>query len=122
MKKFFYFRDQAAAGDDDDSSASVMVPIDDITGIVSRNATQVNVYFNSQQNVAVDEDGETIIADFAALTITQDRNKFVTKALVEAMNNGPHHEGITVIADDQLSTYLVPDITACTLTMASAVK
>ena len=122
MKKFFYFRDQAAAGDDDDSSASVMVPIDDITGIVSRNATQVNVYFNSQQNVAVDEDGETIIADFAALTITQDINKFVTKALVEAMNNGPHHEGITVIADDQLSTYLVPDITACTLTMASAVK
>ena len=121
MKKFFYFRDQAAAGDDDDASASVMVPIDDICGIISRSATQVNVYFNSQQNVSVDEDGESMTADMAALTITQDRNKFVTKALVEAMNNGPHHEGITVVADDQLSTYLVADITACSLTMATAV-
>jgi len=122
MKKFFYFRDQAAAGDDDDTSASVMVPIDDITGIVSRSATQVNVHFKSQQNVSVGADGEVAQADQAALTITSDRNKFVTRALVEAMNNGPHHEGITVVADDQLSTYLVPEITAVTLTMNAAAK
>ena len=122
MKRFFYFRDQAAAGDDDDASASVMVPIDDICGIVSQSATQVNVYFKSQKNVSAGADGEAIQADSAVLTVTQDRNKFVTRALVRAMNHGPHHDGVTVIADDQLGTYIVPEITACTLSVAAEIK
>ena len=44
------------------------------------------------------------------------------KAIVEAMNNGPHEDGITIIADAVNSTYLVPQIASLTGTVAAVIS
>ena len=120
MKRFFYFRDETTAGADDDVNASIMVPVDDITGMNAQAATKLDIFFKSQTSIAAGAEGNVVIADSVRLTVTTETQKGVMKAIVEAMNSGPHHEGITVIADDQLSTYLVPQITACDITVAAA--
>jgi hypothetical protein len=121
MKRFFYFRDEVAAGDDDDAQASILVPIDDITGMNAQAATKLDIYFSSQANIQPGADGEVVVSDSVRLTVTTETQKGVMKALVQAMNSGPHHEGITIVADDQLGKYLVPEITACDITVAATV-
>lgn len=121
MKRFFYFRDETAIGDDDDANASILVPIDDITGMNAQAATKLDIYFSSQANIQPGADGEVVVSDSVRLTVTTETQKGVMKALVEAMNSGPHHEGITIVADDQLGKYLVPEITACDITVAATV-
>ena len=121
MKRFFYFRPEGTAEDDDAQGDSMLVPVEDITGMEATGATTMDIYFKSLNNIASGNSlgGEVVVQDKVSLTVTTQTQKSVMKAIVEAMNNGPHEDGITVIADDVNSTYLVSQITSLTGSVAS---
>ena len=119
MQRYFYFRDVTAIADDDDTQSSVMINVKDIKGMNAPTATTLDIYFQSNGNNKPGAVGNAVLSDSVQLTVTTDLAKGVMKSIVEAMNAGPHHEGITTIADDVLGTYLVPEITACTITIAA---
>ena len=92
MERFFYIRDAADEVDDDSSADSVMVPVKNITAIApGTDIDELDLWFISGKN-------ETH-ASRARLTVTRGRLKQVTAAIVSAMNAGPNHDGVTVIAD-----------------------
>jgi len=122
MKRFFYFRPEGTIGNDDAQGDSMLVPVEDITGMEATGATALDVYFKSTNNVMGGGQGEVVIQDKVSLTVTTQTQKSVMKAIVEAMNNGPHEDGITVIADDVNSTYLVPEIASLTGTVAAVIS
>ena len=96
MKRYFYFRDVADEADDDDNSSSVMVPVDRITGMGSTTITTIDIYYKNVKN----EQGN----DYVRLTCTRGKLKKVMADLISAMNAGPHHDGVTVIADAMTTT------------------
>jgi hypothetical protein len=96
MKRYFYFRDVADEADDDDNSSSVMVPVDRITGIGSITITSIRIYYKNVKNEQSN--------DFVTLTCTRGKLKEVIADLISAMNAGPHHDGVTVIADKMTTT------------------
>ena len=122
MKRFFYFRPEGTLGNDDAQGDSMLVPVEDITGMEATGATTMDLYFKSTNNMVAGGQGEVVIQDSVSLTVTTQTQKVVMKAIVEAMNNGPHEDGITVIADDVNSTYLVPQIASLTGTVASVLS
>ena len=122
MKRFWYFRDTATIGDDDDNAQSIMVPVADLVGFQAASDTTVDIYFKPQLSDTGGVPG-SIINDKVQLTVNTAKRKEVMKALAEATNQGPHSDGITIIADDVNSTYLTSDITAvASLTVASQVS
>jgi Trp operon repressor len=124
MKRYFYFRDVADEINDDDASASLMLPVENITGIGPASITTLNVYHKNVQNNQQN--------DFVQLTVTRGKLKDVCAELVAAMNGGPHHDGVTVVADIATTTngstsiqgndktvqarFLSNDITSCAIT------
>ena len=122
MKRFFYFRPEGTLGNDDAQGDSMLVPVEDITGMEATGATTMDIYFKSTNNMMGGGQGEVVIQDKVSLTVTTQTQKSVMKAIVEAMNNGPHEDGITVIADDVNSTYLVPQIASLTGTVAAVIS
>jgi len=122
MKRFFYFRPEGTLGNDDAQGDSMLVPVEDITGMEATGATTMDLYFKSTNNMSAGGQGEVVIQDSVSLTVTTETQKSVMKAIVEAMNNGPHEDGITVIADDVNSTYLVPQIASLTSTVAAVIS
>lgn len=92
MERYFYIRDVADEVDDDDHGTSVMVPVKNITAIAPGSAiTELDVWFRSGKNESH--------ASNARLTVTRGKLKEVTAAIVSAMNAGPSHDGVTVLAD-----------------------
>ena len=122
MKRFFYFRPEGTLGNDDAQGDSMLVPVEDITGMEATGATTMDLYFKSTNNMSAGGLGEVVIQDKVTLTVTTQTQKSVMKAIVEAMNNGPHEDGITIIADDVNSTYLVPEIASLTSTVAAVIS
>ena len=122
MKRFFYFRPEGTIGNDDAQGDSMLVPVEDITGMEATGATTMDLYFKSTNNMSAGGQGEVVIQDSVSLTVTTETQKVVMKAIVEAMNNGPHEDGITIIADDVNSTYLVPQIASLTSTVAAVIS
>ena len=112
MKRYFYFRTVTAIGDDDSIDDSVLVDVDRIVGFHCVTDTVVQLFFESINNHAGGT-GELIERDNVALTVNTTKTREVIQALAEATNNGPHEDGIIVIADDVTGTYIHPDITAC---------
>ena len=96
MKKYFYFRDVTDEIDDDDASASIVVPVENITGIGPGSITTLNVFFKNAKNDPSN--------DYVTLTVTRGRLKEVMQELVSAMNSGPHSDGFVVVADDVTTT------------------
>ena len=122
MKRFWYFRDTATLADDDDNAQSIMVPVADLVCFQAASDTTVDIYFKPQLSDTGGVPG-SIINDKVQLTVKTAKRKEVMKALAEATNQGPHSDGITIIADDVNSTYLTSDITAvASLTVASQVS
>jgi hypothetical protein len=92
MERYFYFRDVADEIDDDDASASLMIPVKNITAIAPGTAiNELDVWFTAHKNEKHSSN--------ARLTVTRGKLKQVTAAIVSAMNAGPNHDGVTVIAD-----------------------
>ena len=113
MKRFWYFRNPAAIGDDEaETGDSVMLPVDDITGITQDTDTTMIIWFKPQKNQFANGLTGSVNNDFVKLTVLTAKRREIMEALASAMNNGPHDEGITVIADDVTSTYLTSDISA----------
>ena len=111
-KKYFYFRNPSTIGNDDAQTGdSVMVPVEDITGMQAASDTTVDIFFKSQNNWAGGIPGAHI-HDSVQLTVKTAKRREVMEALASATNNGPRDEGIIIIADDVTSTYLTSDITA----------
>ena len=111
MDRYFYFRTVSDIGNDDNIGDSVLVPVDNITGIYGRDDTNIEVYF---ETVAVTSaEGSAIANDFVQLTCASSKTNEIMQAICEAANNGPHEDGITVIADDVTGTYISEHITAC---------
>tara|TARA_R110000744_G_scaffold301472_1_gene410544 strand:+ start:341 stop:712 length:372 start_codon:yes stop_codon:yes gene_type:complete len=123
MKRFFYFRSIAVAADDDSENDSVLVAVEDITGMEATSATGLNIFFKSVNNLSAGgQQGGVVIQDTISLTVVTQTQKSIMKAIVEAMNNGPHEDGITVIADDVTESYIVPEITACGQIITAAIQ
>ena len=122
MKRYWYFRNPTAIGDDDAVTGdSIMVPVEDLVGFQAPTDTTIDIYFKPQLSAAGGVPG-AIINDSVKLTVDTAKRKEVMKALAGATNHGPHSDGITVIADDVTSTYLISEISAVAgVTVASQV-
>ena len=112
MKRYWYFRNPAALADDDAVTGdSIMIPVEDLVGFQAASDTTVDIYFKPQLSQAGGITG-AIINDSVQLTVDTAKRKEVMAALAAATNQGPHNDGITVIADDVNSTYLISEISA----------
>ena len=111
MDRYFYFRTVTTAGADDNIDDSVLVPVDNITGIYGRDDTTIEVYFDTISVTSTE--GSAIANDHVVLTCASSKTNEIMQAICEAANNGPHEDGITIIADDLTSTYITEHITAC---------
>ena len=112
MRKYFYFRTEADEDDDDDKARSAMIPVDRFRGAIPTNgsagtaANTVTLFFDSALNMkGAGQNGEIIIADTVALTVTVGKAKDVCIAIAEAANGHPHSDGVVVIADDATTDY-----------------
>jgi hypothetical protein len=104
------------------SSFAGMAPIDDTT---------LGVYFKSMYNFDGYDasSGAEVISDFVSLTIDSDHNhKGVMETICEAMNSPSGGYGFITVAQDASedpvvdSSYIHEDITAVTISIASAVS
>ena len=107
--KYFYFRSVTDEDDDDAAVNSVMVPVKNITGMEPYDAiTKIRVWFDNTTDPTIAGGSFDKIANqqsYADLTVTRGKIKEVMEAIASATNNGPHSDGITVIADDTTTDY-----------------
>ena len=64
-----------------------------------------------------DPTGTDADADLVTLTITADKEKDVMVAIGQAINGGPHSDGVITLCDDVNSVFLHPNILSCTITL-----
>jgi hypothetical protein len=104
--RFWYFRNQADEDDDDGTGDSLLIPVCNITGFLTTSSNQrMTIYFEGMNKGNVHyndgaEDGVDGGNGYVVLNITAGKAKEVMQALVQVVNRGPHHDGVTVIADD----------------------
>ena len=101
MKRYFYFRTVADIADDDSTVDSILIPVDNIVAFHITGNTTIEAYFDSVTFIETDQGARN--TDKVALTINDSSGHKVIKALCEATNQGPHHDGIVTIADDVLT-------------------
>ena len=95
MKRFAYF--QTAADE------ALAMPVDDIDGIYINAATEVTITATRdfvQHKVVLNVD-------------TAGEEEAAVKGIVRALNEGPHCDGLIVIADDENSVYCTKEIDSC---------
>ena len=118
MIRYFYFRNPSAITDDDNITDSLIIPVKNITGMQAPTDTTIKIYFESTGR----QDGGIpgiIYNDSITLTTSSGKRKLVMRALAEATNAGPHHDGVMIIADDVTGTYLIPEIESVSAVSAS---
>ena len=96
MKRMLYFQTGA-----DDVTA---FPADWIYAIDAGTAA-VEIYFTGT--------GEAQLLSSVGLTVTAGQEENVVQAIVQKINEGPHSDGLIVIAADANSVYCHSGITAC---------
>ena len=99
MKRYFYFRDVADEVNDDDNSSSVVIPVDQITGIVPTAITTLDLYYNHDKI----SDGTNAIQK-ATLTCTRGKLQEVCAGIAAGANAHPHNPGLHVVADIMTTT------------------
>ena len=105
--KYLYFQDA--------NNDAYMYPAKNLLGIVHDGDTTLKLRFVS----AVTGPGATTEIDLVTLTITTQKEKDVCKAIVEAINGGPHPTGFIVIADAVNNVFVHPDVTGTASTFDS---
>ena len=109
MKKFLYF----SAGTPDGTASTeevVCFPADQLSHMELATATSMRVYFNSNQ----EQDLSGVDSAHAVLTITSGKHKEVMEALSGAVASANAiNNPFIVVADEENSTYLHANITAC---------
>ena len=96
MKKMLYFQT-----DSDDAAAFSA----DMLYAIDAGATFVKLFFTGT--------GESTLISSVGLTVTAGQEEAALKAIVQKINEGPHSDGLIVIADDANSVYAHSGITAC---------
>ena len=95
----WYFRTTATLGDDDDDRSSIMLPVDQITGIVPGDSdTKVRIHFEAPTTIG-ERDGPPQQNGTVRLLVTAGRQKEVLQFLAEAANSSTQHEGYQTIVD-----------------------
>jgi hypothetical protein len=95
MAQFPYLYFQTASDD------AVAIPVSELDGIdIAATAMTITATHNFVQYKAV-------------LTVTAGQEELALKELIRVINQGPHHDGLIVVADDENSTYFHPGVTAC---------
>lgn len=95
----WYFRTTATVETDDDDRSSIMLPVDQITGIIpGDNNTKVRIHFEAPTTVG-ERDGPPQQNGIIRLIITAGRQKEVLQFLAEAANSSTLHEGYKTIVD-----------------------
>jgi hypothetical protein len=109
MKKFLYFAVSAPDG----TAATEQVacfPADQLSHFEMSTATQMRVYFHSNQ----EQDLSSVDSAHAALTITTGKHKEVMEALSGAIASASAiNAPMIVVADSENSKFLHANITAC---------
>jgi hypothetical protein len=108
MKKMLYFAVSAPDGTASTEQVACF-PADQLSHFEMSTATQMRVYFNSNQ----EQDLSSVDSAHAALTITTGKHKEVMAALTQIINGGPHSDGFVVVADSENSVFAHANITAC---------
>ena len=103
MKKMLYFQTGA-----DDASA---FPVDNLYA-VDAGSTFVKLYFTGNTNGTA-ADGKGGLFSSVGLTVTAGQEEAALKAVIQKINEGPHSDGLIVIADDENGVYCHSGITAC---------
>tara|TARA_R110002167_G_C12149319_1_gene601121 strand:+ start:123 stop:449 length:327 start_codon:yes stop_codon:yes gene_type:complete len=107
LDKYLYFKDA--------NNDAQMYPAKNLVGIIHDGDTTLKLRFVS----AVTGPGATTEIDLVTLTITTQTEEAVCKAIVEAINGGPHNTGFIVIADALAGVFVHPDITGTAATLDS---
>ena len=109
MKKFLYF---AASAPDGTASTEEVVcfPADQLSHMEMATATQMRVYFHSNQ----EQDLSGVDSAHAVLTINSGKHKEVMEAISGAVASAAAiNTPFIVVADSENSAFLHGDITAC---------
>ena len=106
QEKYLFFRAEA----DEDNIGGVssttgggsmlMVPASRMTGMSPTSHSNIRITFASVYNMDTGGAYDNVIQDYVDLTITRHRHKKVMDAILEAINGGPHNDGLIVVADD----------------------
>ena len=128
MEKYLYFRKVTAAANDDDADGSLMYPVSAlrgmcmgtaaVTGAVTEDEDAFSLFFTPMRNTqgSSADDAEDDNPDVIVVAITTDNNaKVVMKAIVAAINGGPHSEGVIEIFDGVAGTKVHDDIEGLTI-------
>ena len=128
MEKYLYFRKVTAAGDDDDADGSLMYPVSAlrgmcmgtaaVTGAITEDEDAFSLFFTPMRNTqgSSADDAKDDNPDVIVVAITTDNNaKVVMKALVAAINGGPHSEGVIEVFDGVAGTKVHADIEGLTI-------
>ena len=111
MEKFLYFASAAADGTASTEEV-IMVRAENVSHYEMDTATRLNIHFKkdvAQEILGSDGDDQNLVG----ITITSGKHKEVMEAIAGALNaasaiNSP----MVVVADDENSKYLHPNITA----------
>ena len=129
-EKYLYFWTVADEDDDDPAADAIALPSTRISAIAPRTDGSVIVWFESVNNMHTNGDNEEVIKDSVILNITTHTHKDVMRAIIQAINGGPHDDGWIVVADDTTTdfdastrdaVYIHPNITSVgAITIAGA--
>ena len=86
-------------------------PVNRLLGISDTVADEIQLYFKAT-------DGSTGNVDYVDLSVLNDNETGVIRAIVEAINSGASH--IITIADDHTSDYIHPDLDAVVAIVAAS--
>ena len=128
IEKYLYFRKVTAAGDDDDANGSLIYPVSAlrgmcmgtaaVTGAVTEDEDAFSLFFTPMRNTqgSSTDDAKDDNPDVIVVAISTDNNaKVVMKALVAAINGGPHSDGLIEVFDGVAGTKVHSDIEGLTI-------
>jgi hypothetical protein len=122
MNKFLLFNEQATAGSIGDTAHDVYcVPVERFIGFTNEatTSTEVTMFFVGMEEGQGDGDASSV--DKVVLTITDNKQVEVMKAIANAITNEDRFgDGLVIIGDANAGTFIHKDVTGVTITVASA--
>mgnify|MGYP003658703434 CR=1 FL=1 len=119
MEKFLYFRTDSTIGNDDDAAGSVVYPVSKLQGIVAGDVATTGIITASDTALSlaftpmmIQEGSDTQLVDVVVLTCGTNKAKEVQRAIVQAINGGPHSDGFITIFDAVTGVSVDSNLTA----------
>ena len=121
MEKFLYFRTDSTLANDDDAAGSVTYPLSKLQGIVAGDVATTGVITASDTALSLafapmmvqfGGGSDTQVVDVVVLTCGTNKAKDVQRAIVQAINGGPHSDGFITIFDAVTGVSVDSNLTA----------